>query len=35
MTMALRLAVHRDAAGGPCPSHQSLLAQVLMTRKKP
>jgi hypothetical protein len=29
MIMALRLAAHRSAAGGPCPSRQSLLAQVL------
>jgi hypothetical protein len=30
MTMALRLAAHRcAAAGGPSPSRQALLAQVL------
>jgi hypothetical protein len=29
MIMALRLAAHRGAAGGPCPGRQSLLAQVL------
>jgi hypothetical protein len=28
MTKALRLAAHRGAAGGPCPSRRSLLAQV-------
>jgi hypothetical protein len=28
--MALRLAAHRSAAGGPNPSRQPLLAQVLM-----
>jgi hypothetical protein len=28
MIMALRLAAHHDAAGGPCPSRQTLLAQL-------
>ena len=27
--MALRLAAHRDAVGGPSPNRQALLTQVL------
>ena len=32
MIMALRLAAHRGVAGGPCPSHQALLAQACEPR---